>query len=173
MNIIYHAAMFAERAHRLQLDKYTKQPYIHHPAEVAGRVAAFLPNFHPAIATAWLHDTVEDTDATHDDIKRLFGSVVAEGVWWLTDSEEGNRETRKRLSRERLAKAPGWVQTVKVCDLIANTASIAVHDPKFAVTYTAEKALTLDALLLADPLAKQLAYDQLTAVRSKLLESTQ
>lgn len=72
------------------------------------------------------------------------------GVHWLSDTEKGNRETRKNLSRERLAKAPGWVQTIKCADLISNTGSIVQFDPAFAKTYLKEKQLLLEVMTKAD-----------------------
>lgn len=40
---------------------------------------------------------------------------------WLTDSETGNRETRNRLAREMLSRAPSYIQDIKVCGIISNT----------------------------------------------------
>lgn len=59
--------------------------------------------------------------------------------------------TRKRLSRERLAAAPGWVQTIKCADLISNTSSIVQYDPAFAKVYLEEKRLLLEVMGKADP----------------------
>ena len=58
----------------------------------------------------------------------------------------GNRATRKRLSCEGLAAASGEVQTIKLADLISNTASIVEHDPDFARVYLKEKAALLRAM---------------------------
>ncbi|WP_370527389.1 hypothetical protein [Cedecea sp. P7760] len=113
-----------------------------------------------AIACAWLHDVVEDQGITAEELRREFGVTVARGVMALSDLEEGNRAERKRLSRERLAKAQSWVQTIKVADLISNTSSIVEHDPKFAVTYLEEKRLLLDVLTEADPLLLAIAREQ-------------
>ena len=66
----------------------------------------------------------------------------------------------KRLSRERLARAPGWVQTIKCADLISNTSSIVKHDPVFAKTYLEEKRLLLDVLTMADKRLRELARHQ-------------
>lgn len=79
-----------------------------------------------------------------------FGASVSCGVAWLSDMEEGNRAERKAASRDRLARAPAWVQTIKCADLISNTSSIVKHDPKFAVTYLAEKRALLEVLDKAD-----------------------
>ena len=54
------------------------------------------------------------------------------------------------MSRDRLGNAPGWVQTIKCADLISNTSSIVMHDPKFAAVYLEEKRLLLARLTYAD-----------------------
>jgi hypothetical protein len=61
---------------------------------------------------------------------------------------------------ERLAMVLGTVQTIKCADLISNTASIALHDPKFAVVYLAEKRALLDVLTQAHPQLRAIAYGQ-------------
>lgn len=147
---------FAFRAHRGQKRKYIGSPYTDHLAEVAGLVGAvaFKPGFggdpETAIAVAWLHDCVEDVGVTLDDIEARFGRAVRDGVALLSDLEPGNRATRQRLKRERLAAAPAWVQTIKVADVISNTSSIVEHDPPFARVYVAEKVALLEVLEHAD-----------------------
>jgi len=153
MTTAYKAMMFARECHKAQVRKYTGEPYWVHLAEVAGIVAAMLNEFDHVVsmtATAWLHDCQEDQGVTGDTLIRQFGSIIAHGVWCLSDMETGNRAARKAASRVRLAAAPAWVQTIKVADLISNTASIVRYDPKFAVVYLEEKRLLLDVLTNAD-----------------------
>lgn len=151
MSIAFKAMQFAREVHKDQVRKYTGNPYVDHLAEVAGIVATLdLPEGPIAIATAWLHDCVEDQDVAPQTIVDEFGLDVLLGVMSLSDLEEGNRAERKAASRARLARAAGWVQTIKCADLISNTSSIVMHDPKFAVTYLEEKRLLLDVLTKAD-----------------------
>lgn len=163
----YRAMMFAREVHAGQVRKYTGNPYTDHLAEVAGIVATVQHEFMvpPGVmlATAWLHDCVEDQGVDQYTLRDLFGDTVLAGVMLLSDLEKGNRAERKRLSRERLAQAPSWVQTIKCADLISNTSSIVKHDPKFAVTYLAEKRALLDVMDKADPRLRQLAYAQSAA----------
>lgn len=163
MSIAFQAMELARKAHATQRRKYTDAPYTDHLAEVAGIVATVVDfdAIHPEalIATAWLHDIVEDCGYTPE---RLWNELdpadengtetdqVIRGVLWLSDLEEGNRATRKRLSRERLACAPHWVQTIKCADLISNTGSIVRFDPDFAKVYLEEKRLLLDVMTKAD-----------------------
>lgn len=155
MNIVEKARVFATAAHAAvgQLRKYTFEPYIVHPQEVAGIVETVEGATFEMIAAAWLHDTVEDTGVTIEVIKQEFGEEVAELVGWLTDvsrPEQGNRATRKAIDRAHTAMAPAAAQTIKLADLIANTRSIVEHDEKFAKTYLAEKRLLLEVMTKGD-----------------------
>jgi guanosine-3',5'-bis(diphosphate) 3'-pyrophosphohydrolase len=162
MSIAYEAMIFARHAHRAQQRKYTGNPYADHLAEVAGIVAATDAGAN-MIATAWLHDCVEDCGVSLDEIEARFGLTVAIGVSGLSDVETGNRAERKAASRARLADCAGWIQTIKCADLISNTSSIVMHDPKFAVTYLEEKRLLLDVMTGADPRLLALARAQAEA----------
>jgi (p)ppGpp synthase/HD superfamily hydrolase len=164
-NIVERARIFATAAHAAvgQLRKYTFEPYIVHPAEVARTVeeAGGSPEM---IAAAWLHDTVEDTGVTNELIRAEFGAEVAELVGWLTDvsrPDHGNRAARKAVDRAHTAAAPADAQTIKLADLIANTRSIVEHDPKFAVTYLEEKRLLLEVLTKGDTRLRERALAQI------------
>jgi guanosine-3',5'-bis(diphosphate) 3'-pyrophosphohydrolase len=150
MSISYEAMIFARQVHKDQKRKYTGNPYSDHLAEVAGIVSTVLTD-EKAIAVAWLHDCVEDQGVSLDFIDEVFGFDVAVGVSGLSDMEQGNRAERKAASRARLAACSGWIQTIKCADLISNTSSIVMHDPKFAVVYLEEKRLLLEVLTKADP----------------------
>jgi (p)ppGpp synthase/HD superfamily hydrolase len=160
MTMVERARVFATAAHAAvgQVRKYTFEPYIVHPAEVA-KIVRDAGGSEAMVAAAWLHDTVEDTGVTIETIRAEFGVEVAELVGWLTDvsrPEHGNRAHRKALDRAHSAAAPAEAQTVKLADLIANTRSIMAHDEAFAKTYLEEKRLLLavmtkgDATLMAE-----------------------
>jgi len=155
-DLAFKAMMFARDAHKNQVRKYTGNPYADHLAEVAGIVATVSRDEY-MIATAWLHDCMEDQGVALGAIDRRFGRVVSDGVLLLSDLEEGNRSDRKAASRIRLAGAPGWIQTIKCADLISNTSSIVKHDPNFSVVYLEEKRLLLDVMTRADPRLLNLA----------------
>ena len=78
-DLVGRALAFAARAHTGQLRKGTSIPYIVHPAEVAA-ICARLTSDERAIAAAALHDVVEDTPFTLEDIRAEFGDRVAEIV---------------------------------------------------------------------------------------------
>lgn len=163
MSISFDAMIFAREQHAAQVRKYTGNPYTDHLAEVAGivaTVAGYTQHTEVVIATAWLHDVVEDCDVTPAEIACRFGAEVQAGVLALSDLEVGNRAERKAASRARLSRAPWWVQNIKVADLISNTSSIVKHDPKFAAVYLEEKRMLLDVLVNADRRLVEIARSQ-------------
>jgi len=154
MNLIRMAAIFATNAHEGQKRKYTNEPYIVHPITVAIAISQ-LNMASEVIAAAVLHDVIEDTDATYEDISREFGREVADLVMEVTDvskSGDGNRKIRKEIDRQHLANASPEGQTIKLADLIDNTSSIVDGDPGFAKVYMAEKKLLLEVLKDGHPL---------------------
>ena len=155
MTLEDRARTFATAAHAAvgQLRKYTHEPYIVHPTEVAATVKT-VAHTEAMVAAAYLHDVVEDTGVSIELIRAEFGSEVSDLVGWLTDvsrPDHGNRAARKAVDRAHTAAAPAEAQTVKLADLMSNTRSIVEHDAKFAVTYLAEKRALLEVMTKADP----------------------
>ena len=158
-DIVTRADAFAARAHSAinHKRKYTGDDYIVHPREVAAIVAT-VPHTPEMLAAALLHDTVEDTGVSIETIRAEFGAVVAGLVADLTDVSTpggGNRAIRKGIDLAHTASASPSAKTIKLADLLSNTASIVAHDPGFARVYLKEKAAMLavmtdgDATLLA------------------------
>lgn len=171
-DLIQRARDFATQAHKRidQRRKYSNQPYDAHLKAVAGLVAEVTDDTE-MIAAAWLHDTVEDTPATHHDIEDAFGPAVARLVYELTDISrpgDGNRAVRKAMDRDHLAQASSRAQTVKLADLIDNARDICRHDPKFARTYLQEMAALLDVLNRGHPELLRRARKLLTRCEEKL-----
>jgi len=154
MDVVERAREFAVNAHSRinHRRKYTKEPYSVHLNAVAKLVAQVTDD--PAtIAAAWLHDVVEDTKATINDVEREFGKEIAALVSDLTDVSkpgDGNRAVRKRIDRDHLAGAAPKAQTVKLADLIHNSEDIAKNDPRFARIFLGEMADLLDVLTKGD-----------------------
>jgi (p)ppGpp synthase/HD superfamily hydrolase len=148
------AYTIAKGAHQGQARKYTGRPYIEHPVSVAQKVNSYWPDL-PSVLAALLHDTVEDTHYTFQDLlgnKMGLGGTVVEYVWWLTDDkrEPSNRKTRKTLQSWRLSAAPVQVKIVKLADLIDNGEGkdgIIVNDPDFAKKYMREAAALVHGAL--------------------------
>ena len=136
-------------AHEGQVRRYTNEPYWVHPVAVGNNLTFAGVVDVDIIIAAHLHDVVEDTDMTIEQVTEGFGQRVGTLVGWLTDvsvPEDGNRVVRKKIDREHLAAAPWEAQMIKLADLINNTRSIVAHDPKFAKVYMREVSLLLSVL---------------------------
>ncbi len=124
------AIEFAVRAHSGMERRGKGFPYIVHPMEAMAIVSTMTPD-QELLAAAALHDTVEDTDVTVEDIRREFGDRVADLVAAESDVEvEGESEAtswhyRKQVAIDRLARAPRDVKMVAMGDKLSNLRAIA------------------------------------------------
>ena len=149
--VIGRAVAVATAAHAGQTRRYTGEPYIAHPLAVARSVAGVFPET-MTVTAAVLHDVVEDTELTLDDLRepRLgFGPYVAALVDDLTDvskPEHGNRAARKAVDRMHMARAAPRAKLIKLADLIDNSRSIIEHDRDFAPVYVDEMAMLMQVL---------------------------
>jgi guanosine-3',5'-bis(diphosphate) 3'-pyrophosphohydrolase len=107
------------------------EPYMNHLVEVAELVAQATRATDPdIIIAAVLHDTVEDTETTLDELKSLFGERVAELVAEVTDDKALPKQTRKDLQVAHAAHASRGAQIIKLADKTSNLRSMATSPPK-------------------------------------------
>ena len=102
MALIDRAVEYADAKHQYQKRK-DGSPYIIHPLAVAENVAEMGLDI-DAILGALLHDCIEDTDASHDEIEKLFGSTVAELVEGVTKLTKADFSTTEQAQMESLRK---------------------------------------------------------------------
>lgn len=149
-HLVERAIYYADIAHRAvgQVRKYTNEPYVNHLTEVGELLTqAEMPA--NVVAAGILHDILEDTKITFEELAVQFGEEVAGYVREVTDvsqPQDGNRSVRKAKDLEHLKLASYYGATIKYADLISNTRSIVEHDIDFAIVYLTEKAAILDAV---------------------------
>lgn len=103
----------------------TQEPYINHLIEVAHLLATVAKVQDTYIlSAAILHDVIEDTNATLQEVSDLFGSQVAEWVAALTDDKTLPKDERKRQVLMHLPNADEAVRLIKLADLCSNVASV-------------------------------------------------
>ena len=128
--LLDRAIIFAVKAHAGTERRGKGFPYIVHPMEAMEIVATMTPD-QELLAAAALHDTVEDTDVTIEDLRKEFGERVAllvaheseervEGV-----SQEESWHQRKQAAIDRLAQAPHDAKIVALGDKLSNMRAIA------------------------------------------------
>ncbi len=122
--LLNRAYVYAMRAHGRQF-RASGAPYFAHPLEVAGILTELKLDV-PTIVTALLHDTIEDTDATYDDIQEKFGKEIADlvdGVTKLSKLELFSERTKQAENFRKLMLAMSndiRVLLVKLADRLHN-----------------------------------------------------
>lgn len=97
------AAVFAAEKHRNQ--KYGNRPYFNHLEQVVTTLERFRISNPHLLAAGFLHDVIEDTDASYNDVKKVTNTVVAELVYAVTDELGRNRKERSILDGSELDNA--------------------------------------------------------------------
>jgi guanosine-3',5'-bis(diphosphate) 3'-pyrophosphohydrolase len=137
MESIQGARSFAIEMHGGQL--YGDRPYSFHLDQVAEIASSYG---HQAETLAFLHDTVEDTSATLDEVRERFGSFIADCVALLTDQPGENRKERKAKTYAKLAEVNDERQLaliVKAADRLANVrACVADGNERLLSVYRGE-----------------------------------
>lgn len=164
---------FADRAHGSQMRKYTPERYIVHPVRVMETVRKHDDRL-PVLAAALLHDVLEDTLVTREEMHDFLRTVfAAEDADWtlglvveLTDVyvKEAyptlNRKSRKALELQRIAGTSAASQTIKYADILDNTSEIAAHDPDFAPRFLSECRANLEIARKGNRELWQMAWDR-------------
>jgi guanosine-3',5'-bis(diphosphate) 3'-pyrophosphohydrolase len=130
-SLLLRAAHFAAVKHIDQRRKgASAKPYITHPIEVS-MILATVGSVTDAgiLAAALLHDTVEDTDATFDEIEREFGSDVTSLVAEVTDDKTLDSATRKRLQVENAPHLTTRAKLIKLADKLCNVRDVSFDSP--------------------------------------------
>lgn len=131
MSKFIEAAYFSARKHRDQKRKGNDaSPYINHPLEVANLLANVgkIEDYDVLIG-AILHDTVEDTETTKEEITELFGETVCGYVLEVTDDKSLPKAERKQLQIEHAPHLSKGAKLIKLCDKISNIRDVMENPP--------------------------------------------
>ena len=169
IQLILRASAFASAYHGGQYRKgHNALPYVTHPLEVS-RILSEEGGIEDAeiLAAAILHDTIEDTAASREDISERFGQRICDMVLELTDDKRLAKEERKRM---QVVSAPGkssGAAAVKLADKIANVRDITHSPPDWPEERKAEYIAWAREVVDALPPG----HDQLRAVFSEAVQA--
>jgi len=129
--LVTRALDFAARRHAAQRRKgLAAEPYINHLAEVALLLAQATGGEDPAlVAAGLLHDTLEDTPTSEQELEREFGGEILALVREVTDDKSLPKEVRKRLQVERAGDKSARARLIKIADKTCNLRSIVASPP--------------------------------------------
>ena len=161
-DLLNRAYVFAMKAHGSQL-RASGDPYFHHPVEVAGILTGFKLDS-ASIATALLHDTIEDTGATLDEIEGVFGRTVArlvDGVTKLNRLELQSAHTAQAENFRKLLLAMSEdirVLLVKLADRLHNMRTL-----HFIKSPDKRRRIAAETMEIYAPLAERIGMEGLKA----------
>jgi GTP diphosphokinase / guanosine-3',5'-bis(diphosphate) 3'-diphosphatase len=137
---LLEAISFSAKKHRYQQRKgIDGEPYINHPLEVANLIANVgkVEDF-DILMTAVLHDTVEDTETTAEELTALFGENVCKMVLEVTDDKSLPKHERKLLQIEHAPHLSNGAKLVKLADKISNVRDVLQNPPDWSEERKAE-----------------------------------
>lgn len=173
---IFQALAYAAGQHKDQRRKGGDQtPYINHPIEVAellyrvGKVRDVN-----LLLAAILHDTVEDTTTTPEEIESLFGTQVRDLVMEVSDDKSLPKAERKRLQIVHASHQSDLAKQLKLADKICNIRDIIFHPPadwseERRVEYVAWASAVVAGLRGANPTLEE-EFDQMAAQAKSAIE---
>jgi guanosine-3',5'-bis(diphosphate) 3'-pyrophosphohydrolase len=131
LNLITRALRFAAQKHRDQRRKDIEaSPYINHPVEVMHILAVEAGIDDPVIlAAALLHDTLEDTETTIDELRKNFGDAVTDIVIEVTDDQSPPRLERYAQQLKKVPHYSYGAKLIRLADKIANIRDVIISPP--------------------------------------------
>lgn len=136
-------------AHDGIVRKFSKKLYATHPISVANLVREYKTskNMDVLVTSALLHDVVEDSDYTIEDIENKFGSFVASIVDELTSDDDKIKEMGKAdYLLHKMNNMSSYALVIKLCDRLHNCSDLTIGSEKFRNKYIKETRYILDNL---------------------------
>ncbi|HLO55473.1 MAG TPA: HD domain-containing protein [Saprospiraceae bacterium] len=158
-DIYQKAILFATAKHQNigQTVPGTDLPYLVHLSNVSMEIifaSQFTSSFDTgfAVQLALLHDTLEDTDTTFEELSSIFSTSVADGVLALSKNKSLPKQDQLNDSIQRIVLQPKEVWSVKLADRITNLQQPPSHwSPEKISNYHTEAKIILDSLKGANP----------------------
>ena len=120
MSKVELAQDFARKKHKGQTRRNGKTPFFEHLEAVVSRLKSIGITNNDVLCAGWLHDTMEDTNTTFDEISELFGKQVALLVLSLSKDESLPKKEKESNYAKLLRDASFEAKLVKLCDISAN-----------------------------------------------------
>jgi len=128
LELVKNAELLAKKKHSGMMRKDGTTPYSKHLEGVVNRLKSLGVVDPEILCAGWLHDTIEDTDVTFDDLYEQFGSKVAVLVSTLSKNMSLTRKQREKEYVKQLKEASSDAKLIKLCDISANLSDLKNYD---------------------------------------------
>ena len=179
--ILHEVKEFADKAHGNQMRKYTPERYIVHPVRVMKTCKEYTNDI-TLLAAALLHDVLEDTAVTKEELQGFLLKLMSEeeakrtvqlveeltDVYIKANYPYWNRKKRKIKETERLEKTSVAAQTIKYADIIDNAPEVTEKEPDFAKKFIPEYKALLKRITKGNSVLYERAKKVVNACMAKL-----
>jgi len=128
LELVKNAELFAKKKHSGMMRKDGTTPYSKHLQDVVNRLKSLGVVDEELLCTGWLHDTIEDTDTSFDDLFEQFGRRVAVLVFSLSKDMSLTKKKREQVYVKQLKEASFDAKLIKLCDISANLSDLKNYD---------------------------------------------
>lgn len=129
MELLLEAIYFASNKHKNQRRKDSlKTPYINHPIEVCFILSNCGITDEKILMAAVLHDTIEDTETTFEELNSIFGEIVTKMVMECSDEKNSKKECKKQIQIEKANSVCVGSKLIKLADKYSNLSNL-INDP--------------------------------------------
>ena len=128
LELVKNAELFAKKKHSRMTRKDDITPYSKHLEDVVNRLKSLGAVDPELLCAGWLHDTIEDSDTSFDDLFEKFGNRIAVLVLSISKDMSLTKKKREREYINLLKDASSDAKLIKLCDISANLSDLKNYD---------------------------------------------
>ena len=146
-------------------------PYSKHLEDVVNRLKSLGVIDEELLCAGWLHDTIEDTDTSFDDLYERFGSKVVVLVTSLTKDMSLTRKKREQIYVKQLKEASFDAKLIKLCDISANLSDLKNYDASKSKKLRQVRKIRHYLTVIKNDLLENTDYPKITTLLESINQS--
>jgi len=171
LDIVKSAELFAKKKHSGMMRKDGITPYSKHLEDVVNRLKSLGVIDEELLCAGWLHDTIEDTDTSFDDLYERFGSKVVVLVTSLTKDMSLTRKKREQIYVKQLKEASFDAKLIKLCDISANLSDLKNYDASKSKKLRQVRKIRHYLTVIKNDLLENTDYPKITTLLESINQS--
>jgi len=171
LDIVKSAELFAKKKHSGMMRKDRVTPYSKHLEDVVNRLKSLGVIDEELLCAGWLHDTIEDTDTSFDDLYERFGSKVVVLVTSLTKDMSLTRKKREQIYVKQLKEASFDAKLIKLCDISANLSDLKNYDASKSKKLRQVRKIKHYLTVIKNDLLENADYPKITTLLESINQS--
>jgi len=171
LELVKNAESFAKKKHSGMMRKDGTTSYSKHLEDVVNRLKSLGVIDRELLCAGWLHDTIEDTDTSFDDLYDQFGSRVAVLVSSLTKDMSLPRKKREQAYVKQLKEASFDAKLIKLCDISANLSDLKNYDASKSKKLRQVRKIRHYLTVIKNDLLENTDYPKITTLLESINQS--